>query len=255
VAFLLQERIDGIEVSCEGWYKDGVLVPGTLNSTFEAKQFLEGDKGQNTGCMGSVVRFWRNPAKLYRLTLRKTEPFLKRFKYSGPLDCNVIISSRDQMPYFLEWTARFGYNALYAMCEGISSKLGVWLTKLALDDSDASSCEIRPSYNWLGAVRVSIPPYPQEAGADKSADRPIRGIDKSDHVWLLDAKHTNGRLVTAGVDGVVCEVTGRNRTLDGLEADMYGRVRRLKIPDMQYRADIVRTARSKLAELQKWKYF
>jgi len=249
VDFILQEKIEGVEVSIERFYLDGEPVPNTLNSTLECKKFLEGDKGVNTGCMGSVVRFWKKPnPKLYKLTLQKAEPFLKRFKYSGPLDCNCIICEKDKMPYFLEWTARFGYNALSALCEGLNQDVGSFIEGIL------NGGVSKPSYDWLGAVRVSIPPYPSELGADKSANKPIRGIDDMEHIWLLDVKYQNGRLLSAGVDGVVAEVTGKNTTLSGLATDIYGIVEKMKIPDKQYRADIISNAEKRINILKEWKY-
>lgn len=243
VDFILQEKIDGVEMSVEMFYFEGNPVPNTLNSTLECKRFMEGDKGSNTGCMGSVVRFWKNPApKIYRLTLAKIEKFLKQFKYSGPLDCNCMISKADKMPYFLEWTARFGYNAIYALCEGINTSLGEFIT---------INSKKKPLYDWLGSVRVSVAPYPNDTKA--TANIPI-GFTDNEHIWPLDVMMKNGRMVTAGVDGVVCEITGRNETLSGMGNEIYNRIKKLKIPDMQYRSDIVSSAETKINKLKEWKY-
>jgi len=249
VDFILQEKIEGIEISIERFYLDGEPISNTLNSTLECKKFLEGDKGVNTGCMGSVVRFWKKPnPKLYKLTLQKVETFLKRFKYSGPLDCNCIISEKDRMPYFLEWTTRFGYNALYALCEGLNQDVGSFIGGIVENGQNQQ----KPSYEWLGAVRVSIPPYPQDG--DKSANKPIRGIDDMEHTWLLDAKYEKARLLTAGVDGVVAEVSGNDETINGLAAGIYNIVEKMKIPDKQYRADIFSNAEKRINILKEWKY-
>lgn len=248
--FILQEHIDGVEVSIEAFYQDGKQIPNTLNSTFESKRFLEGDKGMNTGCMGSVVRFWRRPdPKLYKLTLGKISPMLQRFKYSGPLDCNVIISENDKMPYFLEWTTRFGYDAIYALCEGIES-----LSDFLSDILDGKAIK-PPSYSWLGAVRVSIPPYPYKQKAAESADKPIRGLGDSGHIWLLDAKERDGKYLSAGVDGVIAECTGRAKTLNELGKKIYQQIDKLRIPDKQYRSDIIKNAEKRIQRLKSWKFF
>jgi phosphoribosylamine--glycine ligase len=248
--FILQEKIEGVEVSVEGFYLNGELVPDTLNSTLESKRLFEGDRGPNTGCMGSVVWFWqKHKPKLYRLTLQKIEPLLKQFKYSGPLDVNCIVSEEDKLPYFLEFTTRFGYDAIYALFEGMGFGMADFIACLA----DGKPPVLKRSFDWLGAVRVSIPPYPYITEATKSANRPIRGID--DHTWLLDAKADHERLVTAGVDGVVCEVTARGKTMNALDKALYSRVKPLRIPDKQYRSDVVKTAKRKVSTLKKWKFF
>jgi phosphoribosylamine--glycine ligase len=251
VNFILQERIEGVELSTEAFYLNGAIQEHTLNCTIECKKFMPGDIGPNTGCMGSVVRFWKKAdPKIYRFTLRKFESFLKRFKYTGPLDINCIVSKNDRMPYFLEWTARFGYSAIYAACEGLTS-LGGYIDTLLGKKGD-SGASWGPSYNWLGAVRVTIPPYPSDKGVANSAGRPITGND--DHTWLLDAKYDQGRLVSAGVDGVVAEVTGKAAGLPALGKEIYSRIDAITIPDMQYRTDIITTAEKRIKTLQEWKY-
>lgn len=256
VDFILQERIDGTELSTECFYVNGEPVPKSLNSTLETKRFLNDDKGPNTGCSSSVVWLWKQASpKIYRLGLKRMEPFLKRFKYNAPLDCNMIISEKDKMPYFIEWTARMGYSAIYALCEGIGVDVGKFIADLANGDSGANVGHLRPSYDWLGSVRVSVPPYPNEEGVQKSADKPLRGIQSLEHTWLLDAKFENGSLLTAGVDGVVAEVTGKGKTIDSMADDIYGRISKLKIPDAQFRTDLAENANKRLSKLREWKYF
>lgn len=252
VEFILQEKIEGVELSCECFYVNGKPVLNSLNSTLETKKFMDGDNGPNTGCASSVVRFWKKAdPKIYRLTLKRVEPFLKRFKYNAPLDCAVIVNEKDKLPYFLEWTSRIGYSGVYALCEGLNMEVGKFFSDMA----SGQIPDIKPSYDWLGAVRVSIPPYPNEQGVEKSAGKPIRGIDSLDNIWLLDAKFENDSLLTAGVDGVVAEVSGSGKTLDELGKTIYGRIAKLKIPDMQFRTDIIENTKERLAKLKEWKFF
>jgi phosphoribosylamine-glycine ligase len=53
VEFILQEVVNGTEVSVEGWFngEDFYFINGTL----EEKKFMEGNKGPNTGCAGNLV--------------------------------------------------------------------------------------------------------------------------------------------------------------------------------------------------------
>jgi len=248
VDFILQQRISGVEISIEMFFYKGKPLQSTLNSTIEMKKFLDGDRGPNTGCMGSVVRFWKKTEpKLYRLTLRKVLPFLKRFEYTGALDCNCIVNEADKMPYFLEWTARFGYNAIYALCEGLGIDLGTFLHGVS-----HGALDFRPSYDWLGALRISIPPYPNDIDAKSTAGQPV-DYPEDEHFWPLDVKYEN-RPVTAGVDGVVCEVTGKAKTLAELEGQLYARAESVKVPNKQYRNDIIQRARERLEKLRDWKY-
>lgn len=257
VDFILQERIYGVEVSTEVWYIDGEPIPNSLNSTFETKRFMVGDVGPNSGCMSSLVWFWKNKdAKIYRLTHKLFEPYVKRFKYSGPLDINCIVSEKDKLPYFLEFTSRFGYNAVYAFYEGVRDKTN--FSELFNSLANGNMPKIEPSYNWLGAIRLSIPPYPTSKGAEQSADRPIIGItpDNLEHFWPLDAKfNEKEKFVSAGVDGVIGEVTGKSKTIEGLGQELYSLIDQLKIPDKQYRTDFVVNAKTRREKLKEWNYF
>jgi len=249
VAFILQEKVEGTEISVEAWYVNGELVPNSVNSTIELKRFMEGDKGPNTGCMASVVWFWRkhNP-KIYKHTLAHIEPFLSRHKYNGPLDMNCMVSNKDGLPYFLEFTARFGYNAIYAATAEFGP-LDEFLFGLAIGERPS----IKPSYKWCGAVRISIPPYPND-GAKRTVDKSIGNME-SKNIWPLDVKYENKKHLTAGVDGVVCEVTDLNETLDGLQKSLYATIGKLSIPDKQYRSDLITVAKERISNLRKWNYF
>lgn len=251
VEFVLQEKIEGTEISTECWYVNGELVPNSLNSTLETKKFLNDDLGTNTGCASSVVRFWKKTdPKIYRLTLKKLEPFLKRFKFNSPLDANCIISEKDKMPYFLEFSARTGYNAVYALCEGLNIEVGKFVSDLASGQIPV----LKPSYDWLGAVRLSVPPYPNEQGVEKSANRPVRGIEDLEHIWLLDVKYEREQLLTAGVDGVVAEVSGQAKTVNELEKVIYNRISKIKIADLQFRTDCIENAKKRIEKLRQWRY-
>lgn len=239
--FILQEKIKGTEISTEAWYVNGELVPNSVNSTVETKKFMDGDKGPNTGCMTSVVWFHKGKPKVYFQTLAKLEKFLRQKKYSGPLDMNCIFTKEG--PYFLEFTTRFGYNAIYAALPEFG-EFGTFLSKLA----QGKIPKIKPSGQYYGAIRISIPPYPNDV--DANAGLPIRGIDSLKETFLLDAKY-DSRFVTAGVDGVVCEVTARAENLDELEKLLYKKVDKIKLPNKQYRSDAIQIARKRLNQLKR----
>ncbi len=200
----------GVEMAMEGFYIDGELVPGSLNFILEQRRFMDFDKGPLTACQTSVMKFWpEKEPRLYRMTLKKMGPFLKKFKYSGPLTINCIITGRDDA-HFMEWTPRFG--CLFVFLEGLTG-VGKFISDLAL----GIKTKLKPSYDWLGGVRISIPPYPSGPG-------------------------------------VVCGVTAGHKNLNGLERELYTKVNKLKIPDMQYRSDAVSGIQGRVKKLKEWKY-
>ena len=130
--FTLREQINGQQISIERLYACGRPVAKTLNSKL--------DSGN-----AAAVRFWKKPSpKIYKLTLRKIEPFLSRFKYSGPLTCKVIISSEDHTPYLLEWITRFGPNGIAAFCEALNKKMG----ELLIEILSSKENKTKPNYDW-----------------------------------------------------------------------------------------------------------
>lgn len=250
-AFTLERRLSGVEGSIECWYVQGEPVLSSVNSTVEVTRFMAGGLGPQTGCMGSVAWFWKNPTnKLYRMTHEKLQPFLRRYKYDGPLNVHVLINEADKRPVFLDVQARFGYNAVYALSEDLGTDLAGVLGALAAHQRP----ELAPSYQWCGALRVTSPPFPYRI-PDAFAGKPIRGIDrKSPHVWPLDVFESDGKLVTAGGDGVVCELTGKAATLGALGAELYDRAGKVILADKQYRVDVIDRAQGDIEQLIAYKY-
>jgi phosphoribosylamine--glycine ligase len=242
VDFILQEVIEGTEVSSEIWCVNGLIVPNSYNNTWETKRLMNNDLGPNTGCMSSVVKFNALPW-LYDKTFAKLELWLRQVKYNGPLDINCMV--KDGEPYFLEWTARMGYSAIYAFAAGLNRDLSEFFSTLATGDMPI----LEPSENWLGALRISIPPYPAE-DCKCSAGRPARDLEDSENIWPLDIMHDGERTVTSGYDGIVCEVTGQSETLDGLHDELYDIADALEIPDKQYRTDAIEHAKDRIEQLE-----
>jgi phosphoribosylamine--glycine ligase len=244
IDFILQEVVEGTEVSSEVWVSNGTIVPNSYNNTWETKRLMNDDLGPNTGCMSSTVKFNALPW-LYKETFEKLEPWLKKQSYSGPLDINCIVDNSGK-PYFLEWTARFGYSAIYAFIQGLNMELGQFLETLA----NGEIPKIEPTEWYCGALRVCIPPYPAEECKD-SQGQPVRGIEDDDRIFPLDVKKEEGRLLTAGYDGIVCEVTHSDEVLlESLWQVIYGIADSLQIPNKMYRTDALENAQARIEELE-----
>jgi phosphoribosylamine--glycine ligase len=243
VDFVLQEVVHGVEISSEVWCVNGEIVPNSYNNTLEEKKFFNDNLSQNTGCQSSLVKFNMCPS-LFDQTFGKLKPWLKTQKYSGPLDINCIIDD-EGTPYFLEWTSRFGYSAIYAFCELLNTPLGEFLSMLA----EGHIPDLSPSDEWGGALRVTIPPFPQE-DCSETEGKPLIGIELDDeHLFPLDVKVEDGGLVTAGYDSIIAEVTGTNPDMGELWDDIYDRAEELEIPDKTYRTDVKESAQKRLDEL------
>jgi phosphoribosylamine--glycine ligase len=238
VDFILQEVVEGIEVSSEVWVVNGEIVPNSYNNTFETKRFLDGNLSRNTGCMSSTVKFNALP-ELYDKLFGKLKDWLKLQKFTGPIDINSIIDETGE-PYFLEFTPRLGYSAIYAFIELLDIDFGEFVEKIASGEIP----EINPTDEWSGSLRVTIPPYPFNENAPETEGKPVRGFseDDLDHIYLLDVFKLKDKYYTSGFDGIICEVTGTGDTLEDLWESIYDRAGKsinegLLIPNKQIRLD------------------
>jgi len=266
---IIQEYVKGIELSCEGWFNGERFIEDGFNYTMEEKKFLTGGLGPSTGCEGNLV--WRaSPTeKIPRLYNRLT-PLLHYYRYRGPWDINWKISEKNQRPYALEVTPRFGYDAFVTLAEGLRMKLSELFQMLV-----QHKLETLPLFELpLLGVRVSVPPYPYNevtTGTDpkirklsKFASRylqsqsegiiiRLKDIKLLPHVWFQDVRlDKKSRLIVNGAEAVVAVCTSKRDTLQGSIQAAYSVVKTVDIPDSQYRVDIGQRAFSEIPTLAKW---
>jgi phosphoribosylamine-glycine ligase len=270
--FVLQEFIAGVEISTEVWVSNGEIV-GVPNATIETKHFLAGDLGPNTGCQTSVVwAYDSQDVKILRQTIGRPEfrawlknpvgPRGEKYQpYHGPLDINCIVDEKTHKPFMLEWTPRFGYSAIYALLELLDSDPHDTFTSMAKGTTEGP--QFSPGYGY--AVRVSIPPYPMlddvhnpavtEKMLEMATHVDILGPVEDQHVWLLDAQKNGKGVRTAGVDAVVCEVTGRGMRIEEARDSAHAIFGELRIADKQARTiDGADRAVRDVARLASWEY-
>jgi len=260
--FILQEFVDGVEISTEMWFTKGKPIFPS-NGTMETKKFLVGDLGPNTGCQTSLVWFYeKKEPKIVQQTLKKMFTILEKLEYTGPLDLNCIVSRNDHKPYGIEWTARPGYSAIYAMIRLLDVDkydLGKHLHWIATG-------ELLEWYHKIGfgySLRVSIPPYPlcipdekqrQEWLAETAGHR-LDYKGKTECFFPLDLKASkdgNDDMVTAGVDGVVCELAGYGATVEDAKNEAHAQLKKLYIPEKQARLDGWKRPLKDLPQLKAW---
>lgn len=230
---IAQDFIKGIEVSTEGWF-DGKKWVRPFNHTMEKKRFMEGDVGPNVGCMGNIV--W--PTNGDRLTADALEPLeqlLTKVNYVGPIDVNCLVTSEEA--WFIEFTPRFGYEAIQAWSEIIQSPLFDYLYTIASGQRE----EVAYHDEFAIGVRMSVHPYPSEEGVDVWTSIQVLDVPKEakKHVWPADVKLVGNVPTLAGVDGVVGCVTARGTTVRECQRRAYRTIRNITIcNDVQYRRDI-----------------
>jgi phosphoribosylamine--glycine ligase len=249
----LQRKIEGTEISIEGWF-DGERFIYPFNSTFEDKKFMVGDNGPRTGCMANVVWGYDAPQPILALkTLCRLESVLARMNFRGPIDLNCIVD-KEGVPHGLEWSPRLGYDAIQALSLLIAGDFGQQLAEFAVGKLPAFA--VRDGFGMT--LNVSMPPYPNTQGADK-----LKGFPLDPEVWrqanhgvmLTDVMlNTQGKLTMAGADGRVAVMGVHGNHLSTMRYELLDFVSRFKIPNAQYRVDPVIRAEKGLAELAKHLY-
>jgi len=248
VKFILQEFIPGTECSVEGWFNGSDFY--CLNATIEDKKFMSGNIGPNTGCAGNLVFTINSTSRIYQKGLENCKQVLREAGYVGMIDLNSIITEGGEL-YGLEWTPRVGYDASATLVSMYGGDYGDLLYRTA-------SGRI-PEESWKAefgtSIRISIPPYPTEMRMPKMQGIPIKGIDINDieqiqRTYLYDCKIDKGKLVTAGINGLIaCPVATGTCVTDAF-MNLEAKVKKLQIPDMQYRDDLQKSLQKRYFELE-----
>lgn len=238
IEYVLQQFLEGVAISTEGWF-NGEEWMTPFNHTVERKQVMNGNLGPSGGCSGnSVWGHFNNSNHIIDEGIRLMGPVLREFDYRGPIDLNTVVN--DEGVFALEFTPRFGYDALPALTQLYQGDLGELMASLARGDKPK---EMALKRGFASALRVSVPPYPSEEFKHVGGI-PIRGWEKEHrpnlffYEVMLDDQN---RFVTAPAYGAVAAITGHGNTIEeSFETPRY-LAKLAKIPEKQYRTDIVET--------------
>ena len=245
IEITVQEVIDGVAVSTEGWFNGKEWVEGLFNHTIERKQFLNCDLGPSGGCTGNVV--WPSNSKdpLVKELLLKLTEVLQKHLYVGPIDVNAIVNKKGV--YALEFTPRFGYDAfptlLYALAD---FNFGAFVDDLARGDNSNES--LFPAFG--AGIRLSLPPWPSEDFKHKGGVS-ILGLEEKDKMWFdpSGVMLVDEELQSAPGVGILGVVNGRGDTIGEAFARAYEIVDRIKAPGLQYRTDLAEVCLRDFREL------
>jgi len=250
--FELQEKVEGIEVSTELWF-NGHEVLG-VNHTMEEKRMMEGNLGPQAGCMGSAVWLGTTKSRLYKEGIGRLVSALKKVDYRGPIDLNTIVT-KDKL-YGLEFTARFGYNAIFILLEMYKGRVNELMYGVA------AGVKIPMNFraNWGIGIDLSVPPYPLDIEPDLYKGILVQGVNKYNlkHIWFYDIEKKDGRYMTSGNGGDICTVTARGdevghyHPLRDAKRRAMRTIDNLVIPDVQYRRDIGDRVYDEHKQLMKW---
>jgi len=168
------------------------------------------------------------------------------------IDLNTIANGNHL--YGLEWTPRFGYDASATLFQVLGSGLGDFMAEIA----SGGAPEPDLVHDFAAGVRLSIPPYPSECDGYFLENVPINSIEPEDldSIYLYDAMlDEKDRLVTAGCSGFIAVPMGVGPTIKHAFAMASDRVKKIKIPDMQYRNDLYKCTWSRYEVLEREGWF
>lgn len=235
-SFIITDAIEGEEISTEGWFNGKQFY--FPNHTLERTRFFDGDHGEKTGCAGNVV--WHDDTPLYHELFDNLAPFFAG-RYNGPIDINTIIDKRTNQPVFLEFTPRFGYDAIFGLMEILESDLAELFYECAYG-KDISGSVVN---KFSGAVRVHVPPYPEPSAEDdklRPVGLPIFGMPLNKVVrsgyYPVEVMLQSYKFVTTGPDGYVLVVAGTGNSPREATEVAYQRVNKIRIPTARWRMDL-----------------
>lgn len=231
--FELQDFKKGVAISTEGWF-NGREFMRPFNHTLERKQIMADNLGPSGGCAGNIV--WTfGTDRVLEEGLMLIAPVLEHHEYKGPIDLNTVVN--DDGVWALEFTPRFGYDALPALLEMFEGSVSDTIASIARGEYPT----ILQLKSGFGAgLRMSIPPYPSER-FHPDEGIPIRGFVRTDrpHLYFYDVMFTEqGRLVSTAAYGAIAVATAYADEYPAAMAACEALADRARIPDKQYREDL-----------------
>ena len=248
IELTIQEFVEGVAVSTEGWFNGVDWAEGMFNHTIERKHALVGDLGPSGGCTGNIIWHCDSSDTLVKETLTKLTVLLRKHRYVGLIDINCVVN--DNGIYGLEFTPRFGYDSfpttLHSLIDFDFGSL--------VDDMSRGVYSGESLNEGFGAgVRLSLPPWPCEKFHHDGGVR-IQGLEEKDWQWFYPYGVTRegGELKSSSGVGILASVNGLGDSIGEAFARVYEIVTRLKIPEVQYRTDLTKVCREDYRQLIKY---
>jgi phosphoribosylamine--glycine ligase len=244
---VLEEHLDGEELSLLALCDGENVVP--LAPAQDYKRIFDGDRGPNTGGMGSyspVPGFDAERAdEIVDAVHRPVVELLdhRGTPYHGVLYAGLMITGDG--PKVLEFNCRFGDPETQAVLPRLCSDL-VDLCRAAREPGGLAGAEAGFSDEWAVTVVLASAGYP----ASSSAGDVISGLERAGAVEGVEVTHAgtaraDGDVVTAG--GRVLNVTGLGATPGDARRRAYDAAELISFDGLQMRTDIAARAVERVA--------
>lgn len=240
---VIEEYLTGPEVSVLTFTDGKTIVP--MVSSMDHKRALDGDKGLNTGGMGTVAP---NPyyteeiakecmEKIFLPTVRAMNAEGRTFK--GCLYFGLMLTKDG--PKVIEYNCRFGDPETQVVLPLLESDL--FTIMQAVTNGTLDKTDVKFKNGCAACVIMASDGYPQkyQSGFELHIDESVK-----DSVFVAGAKRENGVLKTAG--GRVLGVAATADTLKEALSKAYERVDRVHFKNAFWRKDIGAKALCKAEE-------
>jgi phosphoribosylamine--glycine ligase len=231
---VLEEFLEGEELSLLALCDGERAVP--LAPAQDYKRIFDGDRGPNTGGMGSYSPVpGIDPDRALELVREVHQPIVDELRrrgtpYHGVLYAGLMMTAAG--PKVLEFNCRFGDPETQAVLPRLRSDL-VELLEAATRPGGLAGVEPAWSTDWAVTIVLASRGYPESS----STGDVITGLDATDaEVLHAGTAERDGEIVTAG--GRVLNVTALGSTPGEARDRAYAAAERIQFEGRQMRRDI-----------------
>lgn len=229
---VIEEFLKGEEASLLCLVANNKLFP--LETCKDHKQIYEGNKGPNTGGVGtySPNKFSKKTDENIGKILKQIEDGLSdsKLSYNGILFIGFMIE--DDLPKVLEFNVRFGDPETETLMPRLKSDLVEIIEKTL--DKTLKNEDIKWSDDFSLSVILVSDGYPLKYEKEKE----IEGLDQVQNsvVFHNGTKILDGKVLTNG--GRVLTINAKGKTLDEARKICYSDCEKIKYENIYYRKDI-----------------
>jgi phosphoribosylamine--glycine ligase len=239
---VLEERLDGLEVSVFALVSDEAVVP--LAAACDYKRLGDGDTGPNTGGMGAYTPVpWFGGRAIERTAAEVFEPIAWRmardgFPYRGVLYAGLMLTADG--PMVLEFNARFGDPEAQVLLPMLDGNLAAALIGCATADRGLMEGSVAARAGASVGVVIASDGYPEvpRTGLRIEGADPASTSDDGDLLCFHAGtrRTADGGYETTG--GRVVTIVGHGDALASAHAAAYRGVADVVLEGGRYRTDV-----------------
>ena len=239
---VLEERLDGTEVSAFALVSDATVAP--LAAARDYKRLGDGDAGPNTGGMGAFAPVpWFGRDALERTVAEVFEPIAWRMArdgvpYRGVLYAGLMITEAG--PMVLEFNARFGDPEAQVLLPLLDGELSAALLGAATGDRALMEGSVRLADRAAVGVVIASEGYPEGPVTGRRLDGadPASASDDGDVLAFHAGTRRLSDRTFETTGGRVATIVGRGPTIEDARAAAYRGVADVQLEGAAWRTDI-----------------